>query len=218
MRSKNGITLVELLVVIGIIMLLAGLLYPILNSIRERGRRSHCINNLKQVGAALLMYAQDYDSFAPPFTNLADPQGNFRDRFFPNHNNPVLFEAAYIPYTKDKNIWYCPLDPYAGLSTPEVPLGSEPDTWRAHMWNERDHKATSYAIEEVCAMRVLAPVRIDNPPNYLRKHIAYNSPMPRQIPEDWLGEPLPYAADFTHSKWESIELFFDGSVKVRRVR
>lgn len=216
MKRERGFTLIELLIAIGIIAILAGLLFVVLPAVRERARIAHCVNSLKQVGAALLMYAQDYDGFAPPYANSVGVDIN--RRYFPNYNDPALFEGAYMPYTKDKQIWYCPSDPYAGKSTLDVPKGPEPETWRGYMWNNIDHKATSYFIEGACATRVLAPVRVDNPPNYLQKRIADKIPMPPQIPEKWL-EPLAYAQDFTNGTSRrpfGIVLSFNGSVKVKR--
>jgi prepilin-type N-terminal cleavage/methylation domain-containing protein len=216
MRRQKGFTLVELLIAMGIIAILAGLVFAVLSDVRERARTTHCVNSLKQIGAALLMYAQDYDGFAPPYANAV---GIDRDhRYFLRYNNPDLFEGAYKPYTKDKQIWHCPFDPYAGKSTLDLPQGPESETWRGYKWNNIDHKSTSYFIEDACAMRVLAPVRVDTPPNYLQKHIVSKSPLPPAITKNWL-EPLPYASDFTNGSSRrpfGIELFFDGSVKVKR--
>jgi len=122
---RKGLTLIELLIVIGIIAALVGLLFPVSTSIRERARITYCINNLKQVGATLHMYAQDHDGFVPPYTNnvhLLTPSfpEEIKALLLPNAADPELLKAAYISYTKSWQIWYCPLEPYAGYPHPVV--------------------------------------------------------------------------------------------------
>jgi len=61
MIRQKGFTLIELLVVIAIIAILAAILFPVFAKAREKAQQTRCINNLKQCGMALSIYAQDYD-------------------------------------------------------------------------------------------------------------------------------------------------------------
>jgi prepilin-type N-terminal cleavage/methylation domain-containing protein/prepilin-type processing-associated H-X9-DG protein len=59
--ARRGFTLIELLVVIAIIAILAAILFPVFARAREAARATRCRSNLKQLGAALAMYREDYD-------------------------------------------------------------------------------------------------------------------------------------------------------------
>jgi prepilin-type N-terminal cleavage/methylation domain-containing protein/prepilin-type processing-associated H-X9-DG protein len=94
--QHRGFTLIELLVVIAIIAILAAILFPVFAQAREKARQTQCINNLRQTGTALLMYASDYDNRVPIFC--------FAEYY--------QFGARIQPYMKNRDILRCPSSPF----------------------------------------------------------------------------------------------------------
>lgn len=71
-------SLIELLVVVAIIAILAGLLLPVLSKAKEKGRQARCRSNLRQIGIGLIMYVQDNERY-PYVTTVLDFKTNFFD-------------------------------------------------------------------------------------------------------------------------------------------
>lgn len=69
-RRPTGFTLIELLVVIAIIAILAAILFPVFAQAKEAAKKSGCLSNLRQIGAAIGLYQSDYDDGHP---NTGDP-------------------------------------------------------------------------------------------------------------------------------------------------
>jgi prepilin-type N-terminal cleavage/methylation domain-containing protein len=138
MSSKHkGFTLIELLVVIAIIAILAAILFPVFAQAREKARQASCLSNLKQLGLAHLMYAQDYDE-----TLASSWCFGF----------PGEFSWAVQPYMKNLQILFCPSSRISTSSmatacnNPDVAPGGvnnptrEPYLWgygfnTGHQWN-----------------------------------------------------------------------------------
>src|SRR5687767_4948897 len=66
----GGFTLVELLVVIGIIALLVAILLPSLNKAREQANKAKCLSNLRSLGQAMVLYANDHKDRLPNSTPI----------------------------------------------------------------------------------------------------------------------------------------------------
>src|SRR6185312_1015768 len=97
-QARRGFTLIELLVVIAIIAILAAILLPVFAAARERARSSSCLNNMKQIGLAMITYTQDNDETYP---------------YCPWRGGNAQTESigyALSTYTKSPQVWRCPSD------------------------------------------------------------------------------------------------------------
>ncbi|MEM6560369.1 MAG: prepilin-type N-terminal cleavage/methylation domain-containing protein [Planctomycetota bacterium] len=109
-QRPSGFTLVELLVVIGIIALLISILLPVLGKAREAGNTVKCASNLRQIALAMNLYAVDNDNQLTPHA-LDDPG---YVNLFGNRGAPRRWGGAEIPGTVDDVFEASLLGPYLG--------------------------------------------------------------------------------------------------------
>lgn len=124
---RRAFTLVELLVVIAVIAILAAILFPVFAQARENARRTSCLNNLKQLGAAFVQYTQDNDERLPLATDAANGEnqigwmeytkfGTYDKATVVNQPNFVPENGAIYPYVKSTAVYVCPSDLQARVS------------------------------------------------------------------------------------------------------
>lgn len=109
MRTK-GFTLIELLVVIAIIAILAAILFPVFNNAREHARQSKCLNNHKQLCAALRQYVDDFNGVIPPISKYNFPYIDNWSGTQETFGATIVERGCLWPYVRSRGVYICPTD------------------------------------------------------------------------------------------------------------
>jgi prepilin-type N-terminal cleavage/methylation domain-containing protein/prepilin-type processing-associated H-X9-DG protein len=109
-----GFTLMEMLIVIAILLLIAGILFPLFLKVRGSARQGACLHNLQQIGLAFGEYMQEHDNKWPLGLDPADKYTPQIWRSHPEFQRQIpflpLMHELLAPYVTSPQIWKCPAD------------------------------------------------------------------------------------------------------------
>lgn len=156
----TAFSLVEILVVVGIMLILAALLFPVFATVQGKARASSCQSNLHQIGQAIVIYTQDYERYPRGL----DPADKFNPQIWngkPNvnseilENTPLLSEVMH-PYIKSSNVWNCPSDfGFKTIDLTNTALEAEPSCF--------DRFGMSYLYRTEVTLLDLSEERLSHP-------------------------------------------------------
>ncbi len=200
---RRGFTLIELLVVIAIIAILASILFPVFAQAREKARQTGCLNNLKQIGTASMMYAQDYDDTLclQYYTPLGAASGV----------TAGPWDITLMPYMKNEGVLKCPSDAVARQTGTQT---------RTYSWSRGPFGDTGVS-SGVALATIPAPaslIHISERPHWLNR-IGFRDFNVFNIPTEMgpfpQGATVPSGPPYHSGGWNF--LFVDGHCKWSKV-
>lgn len=133
-RGPSGFTLIELLTVIAIIAVLAALAYPTARGAMEKSKDGKCLSNLRQLGAASMLYVSERGHFPVSFATGQGGQSNWQrelEPFLGSDSNVKRCPAAVLPnlgdnhYSLNQNVFYDPNASADRFKNPQRPFAIE---------------------------------------------------------------------------------------------
>lgn len=171
LRPRTAFTLIELLVVVAIIAVLIALLLPALTHARNAAKAAVCLANQKQIGAALLAYANDFDDYIPAF---------FKRPSYPGTSGPInrnefwhlrLSEHKYLPmsirsdgYCQISDVFHCPATQLKSAAELIAQMGNVASGMWA--WQMQTYGMRAYVIGSLGPQMEKPLGRIDQPSNF----------------------------------------------------
>ncbi|MGI5820274.1 MAG: DUF1559 domain-containing protein [Armatimonadota bacterium] len=152
LRSR-GFTLIELLVVIAIIAILAAILFPVFARARDKAEQNSCLNNLKQIALAELMYQNDNDERTAAVTNWPVNTSTW---------SRYTWVTMLMPYVKNTEVFSCPSQREERMYR----VSTVTTSWGANPWELSSYSASRIGVASgptyytyVYAYRVTATIK-----------------------------------------------------------
>jgi type II secretory pathway pseudopilin PulG len=193
---RCGVTLVELLVVTGIIIVLSAIVFSVMGGAKNQAAFMKCSSHLGQIGKAAALYANEYDHLSPPVkTDSTMPNITGTEEAIRVKGDPKRWRDLHNVYLNNEDVFYCPHDVHARSSA-----------YYASRSGKRSNEFTSYesaplgwtVLRDGSAMINFSAVEPQWPyaRDVILKHLERRDP------------PILTA----HGNW-IVELAMDGSVK-----
>jgi prepilin-type processing-associated H-X9-DG protein/prepilin-type N-terminal cleavage/methylation domain-containing protein len=205
-KGMKGMTLLEILVVISIIAVLVGLLFPSIKGIQQMGKTVQCMNNLRQIGAALQLYSADYQGKFPSIgsANLSGISGGWSDRLtagYLSRTTRISTREGYVlGDIRETKVWWCPEAKFLPISQSSYRLHYGINPWAF---------SSKWDIERQSLMRVPQPTKTI----LLAEYNWNSSAMDCDEPPTYRGD-LPSRHRFSHRGGKGANyLFVDGHVE-----